>query len=117
MIPVRETSPGVFEPVEGNPVLFSLDGKVQAPLQTIMAPSWSAEDRAAFGVYAVELAPVPEGKQSVSHTYAKQGDGVVMVRTLEDIPPADPRPDPIDDLRSTVEALAARVLALERAKA
>jgi hypothetical protein len=82
-----------------------------------MHESWSEKERAAFGVYAVELSPVPDGKQSVSHTYAKQGDGVVMVRTLEDIPPADVLPDPIDDLRSTVEALAARVLALERAKA
>jgi hypothetical protein len=119
MIAVRETKPGVFEPIVGNPVLLSLDGKVKAPLLTILAPSWSEADRAKFGVYTVEPFVVPEGKQVTGlPRYEKVDGGIVQVGDLEDIPaPAEPLPNPLDELRSDLEALAARVLALEGAKA
>jgi len=52
---------GNFITVGGNPTLTSLDGQLRAPLQTIMADSWTAEDRAAFGVYRVDVNP-PLGK-------------------------------------------------------
>jgi hypothetical protein len=110
MIPVRETKPGVFERLGGNPTLISIDGEVKAPLLTILAPSWTAEDRAKFGIHMVEPATVPEGKQAVGQPrYEKQGDTVVEVRDLRDAPPPQPRRDVFAEL----DALAARIAALE----
>ena len=87
MIPVRETKSGQFERITGNPTLTSLDGTRKAPLKTIMHKSWSAEDRASFGVYLVEPAAVPEGKRTVgAPRYKRQGVAVVEVRDLEDVP-------------------------------
>ncbi len=87
MIPVKETKPGQFERITGNPTLKSLDGTRKAPLRTILHKSWSAADRAAFGVYVVEPAAVPEGKRTVgAPRYERQGAAVVEVRDLEDVP-------------------------------
>lgn len=46
--------------VSGSPTLTSLDGQLRAPLPTILADSWTAQDREAFGVYQVDVTP-PEG--------------------------------------------------------
>ena len=87
MIIVREIEPGTFERLTGNPKLLRLDGEVKAPLQTIMAPSWSAEDRAQFGVYIAEPFVVPEGMMIAgSATYERRGDTVVELRPVEAIP-------------------------------
>lgn len=96
MIPVRETKPGQFERITGNPTLKSLDGTRKAPLKTIMHKSWSAEERAAFGVHLVEPAAVPEGKRPVgSPRYERQGSAVVEVRDMEDVPkPVERKPSP-----------------------
>lgn len=107
MITVRETAPGVFEHIAGNPTLKSLDGKVKAPLRTILAPSWSAEDRAKFGVYRAEPFVIPDGMQAVgSPTYERRDGVVVEVRTVEDVPA--PPPDTRTP-REKVEAMAARL--------
>jgi hypothetical protein len=91
MIAIKETSPGIFEPVDGNPVLLSLDGKVKAPLGTILAPSWTAEDRAKFGVHVVDPFRAPDGKQAIGPaTYAKIDGVVVEVREIEDVPTQAP---------------------------
>jgi hypothetical protein len=112
MIPIKETSPGIFEPIVGNPTLLSLDGKVKAPLLTILHASWSAEDRARFGVHLVEPAAIPEGKQAAGAPAYEMRDGaVVEVIKLEDIPP--PQPGRYELLKAEVEALAARVATLE----
>ena len=112
MIAVRETKPGVFDPVAGNPTLISLDGKVKAPLLTILSPSWTPEERAQFGIHVVEQPTVPEGKEAVGQPrYERQGGKVVEVRDLEDAKP--PQPSPIDEIRAEMAALAARVSALE----
>lgn len=89
MIAVRETKDGSFERITGNPVLTSLDGKVRAPLAVIMHESWTVEDRARFGIYLVEPVAVPDGKRAKgSPTYQRQGDAVVEVVEVEDIPAA-----------------------------
>lgn len=86
MIPVKETSPGVFERLSGNPVLLSLDGRVRAPLRTILHKSWTAEDRAKFGVHLAVPFVTPEGKRAVdSPTYEKRDGVVVEVRTVADV--------------------------------
>ena len=106
MITVRETKPGTFERIFGNPTLLSLDGNVKAPLRVILSPTWSAADRAAFGVYTVEQFTVPDGKQVVGvPTYEKRDGVVVEVRQVEDIsaPALDTRTP-----AEKVEALAAR---------
>lgn len=87
MILVRETSPGVFEPVFDN-VLLSLDGTEQAPLPVLMHESWTDADRARFGVIRAEPAVVPEGKRAVgAPTYQKVKGKVVQVFAIEDVPP------------------------------
>lgn len=92
MTSVRETKPGQFERITGNPTLKSLDGTRKAPLRTIQHPSWSAEERAAFGVYVVEPASVPEGKRAVgAPRYERKGSAVVEVRNLEDLPKPEQR--------------------------
>lgn len=66
----------------GNPTLTSLDGESRAPLRTILHESWTAQDRAAFGVYMVDTTP-PEGKQ---WTGAFEDDDGVPVPVFEDVP-------------------------------
>jgi hypothetical protein len=108
MIAVIETKDGI-EPITGNPTLTSLDGKTRAPLLTILHESWTAEDRAKFGVHLVEPAEVPDGKRTVgAATYEKRDGVVVQVVEVEDIPQPDPQPDYIAilmDLKARVEAL------------
>lgn len=57
MLIVRETAPGAFDLVYGNPTLDSRDGERRAPLATILADSWTDEERAGFGVYLVDETP------------------------------------------------------------
>lgn len=114
MITVIETKDG-FEPIGGNPTLTSLDGECRAPLATILHPTWTAEDRAKFGIYTVEPAAIPAGKTAVGmprYERDKAGE-VIQVRDLQDEATPSPRPNPMDDLRTDMEALAQRVAALE----
>lgn len=50
-----------IERLIGNPTLTSLDGTRRAPLRTILHESWSDQQRAAFGVFLVDVTP-PEGQ-------------------------------------------------------
>jgi len=81
---------GDFTRLIGNPTLTSLDGETRAPLRTILADSWTEQDRAAFGVFLVDTAP-PEGKR---WTGAFEDDDGVPVPVFEDLPP--PTTDAID---------------------
>jgi hypothetical protein len=101
MIAVRETKDGTLEPITGNPTLTRLDGKARAPLQVILHQSWTAEDRAAFGVHLVEPFTVPDGKLAVgAPRYEKHGSAVVEVIDVEDIPAPQP------DTRTPAEKIA-----------
>lgn len=87
MIPVREISEGVFEPVTWD-TITSLDGEIRAPMQVILHPSWTAEERARFGVYLAENFVVPAGKRTVGAGRFERVEGVVrQVFDVEDIPP------------------------------
>jgi hypothetical protein len=87
MITVREKAPGVFEQITGNPTLDSLDGEIRAPLSTVMHPSWSAEERAAFGIYLVEPFKTPAGKRTAGGARFERVDGkVVQAFDVEDAP-------------------------------
>ena len=62
MIPCLKMRNGEFMPLQGNPALVSLDGERRAPLRVLLSPSWTAEQRAEFGVYLLteeELRPKP----------------------------------------------------------
>jgi len=49
-------------PLRGNPTLDSLDGERRAPLEAILSDSWTDAERAAFGVYLVDVT-APEGQR------------------------------------------------------
>lgn len=116
MIPVRETKPGQFERITGNPTLKSLDGTRKAPLRTILHESWSAEERAAFGVYLVEPATIPQGKRAISDRRIERINGeVVEVMDLEDIPEPPKITMSDRDAVSLLRDLVRRVDALEKA--
>jgi len=90
MLPVREVSPGVFEPAFGSDVV-SLDGKVRAPLSVILHESWTAATRAEFGIFMAMPAPAPTASQRItSSSFVRDASGTVKhVHTLEDKPLAD----------------------------
>lgn len=67
----------------GNPILTSLDGETRAPLRTLLADSFTAQDRAAYGLYLVDTTP-PEGKRWAG-TFEDVGG--VPVAVFEDLPP------------------------------
>lgn len=91
MIIVREDKDGTITPIGGNPVLTSLDGTRKATLRTILHASWSAEDRAAFGVQLVEPVAVPAGKRAIGETRFTKRDGrIIAEQDLADLPA--PRP-------------------------
>ena len=92
MITVRKTEDG-FERVIGNPIITSLDGTRKAPLKVILHPSWSAADRAEYGIFQATPVAIPEGKRPAAGkpTYQQQRDEIVVeVVELEDIPIAQP---------------------------
>jgi hypothetical protein len=77
---VSPTDEEILEPIYGNPVLESKDGTTRATLETVLAPSWTAEDRAAYGIYVIEVEPImPRERVEVSYQLV---DGVpVEIRT------------------------------------
>ncbi len=84
MIVVRKTEKG-FVRISGNPTLKSLDGKTKAPLRTIMHESWTAEDRAEYGIYVAEGFEVPDGKVSAGSETFEETNGVVkQILTTKD---------------------------------
>lgn len=74
----------------GNPTLTSLDGETRTPLRTILHESWTNQDRVAFGVHLVDIAP-PEG-QRWTGTFS-DNDGT-PVAVFESLPP--PSKDNVD---------------------
>lgn len=70
----------VITEIRGNSTLDSLDGETRAPLRTLLADSFTAQDRAAFGLYLVDTTP-PDG-QRWTGTFA--GDPPAAV--FEDMP-------------------------------
>lgn len=62
MQPVRRLGDQFVACAPSNEVLLRDDGEVKATLATILHESWSDQDRAAFGVYVVEIAP-PSGER------------------------------------------------------
>lgn len=108
MITIKETERGC-ERIGGNPVLVSLDGERKAPLRVILHSSWTAKDRAAFGIYLAEPMEIPDGKRAVNRRFEKRGESVVEVAEFEDAPPVEKGTDQLGELRKEVEALAVRV--------
>lgn len=112
MIVVREHA-GVFARISGNPTLISIDfvpyeetvvvgvdeegkdvtevrivdNRRKAPLQVILAPSWTAKERAAFGIYIVEPFVAPDGKAATGlDRFERDGDVVRQVFDVVDAP-------------------------------
>lgn len=75
----------VFKRVGGNPTILSLDGTRKAPLKVILHASWSAEDRAEYGIYHAIPLNVPVGMRIVGATRFEMLDGVV--REIGDFEP------------------------------
>lgn len=81
---------GGFARLVGNPTLTSLDGETRASLRTILAESWTEQERAAFGVFLVDTAP-PQGKRWTGAFQDSEGSPLPV---FEDLPP--PTTDAID---------------------
>ncbi len=119
MIIVRETQSGI-EPLSGNPTLTSLDGQVRAPLRTILASSWTSEDRAKFGVYLAEPFVTPDGKELRGNRRFEGNakTGIREVYDIANIPTNDVStarlsPSPARDVFAELDALRADVAALK----
>lgn len=69
MIAVLEISPGQFIPAPNE--VSSLDGERRAPIATVLAPSWTDEERAEFGVFLVEPAIPPTGQTVIGSSFAR----------------------------------------------
>lgn len=82
---VLEQPDGTFTTSLGGQ-LTSTDGERVAPVGVVLHESWTAAERAEFGVYAAQDTEVPEGKVVVSSHYERQGGDVVQVLELEDAP-------------------------------
>lgn len=95
MIPVQETSPGVFQPITED-TLTSRDGKSRHPVAAILHESWSAEDRANYGVYLAQPATVPAGKRVVATSFERVDGIVTQVLTLETVVPSSVTPRQMD---------------------
>ena len=84
----------------------------QGAARRFLHHSWTAEDRAKFGIYMVEPFVEPEGKVAAGQPrYERQGDKVAEVRDLQDAP--KPQPNPLDEVKAQLDALTARIAALE----
>lgn len=85
MIAVLETSPGVFALATG--MITRLDGEFRDHLEVILHESWTAAERAAYGVFlAAPADPVPAGKRIISSNFQRLADGTVkQVHVLEDL--------------------------------
>ena len=89
MIVVREDEDGAIARIGGNPVLSSRDGACKARLRVILHESWSAEERAAFGVHLVEPVGVPDGKRiDGAVSFTREGDRIVASAEFRDAPPS-----------------------------
>jgi hypothetical protein len=97
MITVIASGKG-FEPIRGNPVLSSVDGKTKSPLHTILHASWSAKDRAAYGVYLAEPFETPDGMRRVGKAQFVMDDGV-----LREVYKVEPIPAPVEHAQAPVE--------------
>lgn len=77
MIVVHEDKNGKFTQVSTG-MITSLDGERQAAVQTILHDSWTAEERAAFGIYTFESPVAPEGEY-IDDIKFKNNKGVVSL--------------------------------------
>lgn len=86
MIPVLESAPDDFGPLPDGD-LTSLDGERRAPPSVILHESWTADERAAFGVFlATPAPPPPAGKIIVLVRYERVDGDVVQLLDLADAP-------------------------------
>jgi len=95
-----------LRPIGGNPILDSLDGEVRAPLQAILHETWTAQERARFGIYLVEPFEAPVGKMVIGEPiYRKEGDTVIETYVVAN------KPEPQDYV--TMDQLVAKITTLE----
>lgn len=73
---------GQWEQATGAPTLDRLDGQGRENLKSLIDPATTDAERAAFGVYQVDITP-PEGQR---WTGAFADDGGVPVAVFEDLP-------------------------------
>lgn len=85
MIPVLETAPDVF--TRNIPAgITSKDGTRRVPLEVVLHESWTAADRAEFGIYLVEpAAAIPAHHRIVSTSYVRGVDGVVRQQHVTEL--------------------------------
>ena len=103
MIIVRESAPNQFEPVHAGDI-ESLDGDRRAPLAVILHETWSAAERAEFGIYLVDPVPVPAGQHATSSGFARVDGSVVQVHQLEPIALADLKAQRVKEVEALLQA-------------
>lgn len=124
MIPVRQMPSGDLVPLNPNQriTLTSLDGERRAPLALLLSDKVGDELRQAFGLHLVRPAKVPAGKRAVgAPTFELDRNGKVrQVIPMEDAPPGqEPTKEPpskVDPVMARLDALEARLAALEAAR-
>jgi len=89
-----ETVNGDFQPWTGQPVS---NGSVSVRHPLNIETAWTAQQLAAWKLYAPVSFPVPAGKQISSRTVARIGGVVKYVDVYEDIPAGGPENYPLSD--------------------
>ena len=84
-IPVVERPSGTFNALTAAQ-LTSLDGKSISPAAVVLHDSWTAAERAKYGVYLATPAEVPEGKVVKTSRFERVNGEVVQVIETEDAP-------------------------------
>lgn len=86
MIPVLETSSGVFERASPVAIVERLDGEARAPLQTLLSGGWTDAERAEYGLFLVEPQEAPAGHVVIERSYQRVDGAVREVLTTEPAP-------------------------------
>jgi len=81
----KETSPDVFEPLEGDLTYGEGNDAVTIPFFNFTI--WAEADRNAIGVYSVELVDTPEGKTLVSSSVKRVNGVPTYIPVFSDIVP------------------------------
>lgn len=107
MIPVLFTPPDTLTVITGNPTMTSLDGLYVAPLATVIAPSFSDEERAGFGVYLAVEFDIPNGYHTVglpSYAFPDILGFPYYVQQTFEIEENPPEPPSVEDRVTALES-------------
>jgi Domain of unknown function (DUF4376) len=83
MVFVIQQDRGYARITDPTVTLTSLDGETRAPMQAILAPAFSAKERAQYGVFNAAPFTVPVGKMTVDGTERFELDGEIVRQVFD----------------------------------